>query len=1163
MRCLHIAAIAAGLVGMTVAPPPCGAQTVPTLMHQEGVLLDAAGNAIAGPVNLQFQLFAAPAGGAAVWSEIYNNTPLVEGYYSAVLGSTTPLTPAVLAQGTYLQIIVNGTALTPRTRLVSTPFALVANAVSGGPVTAQSVSILVNNVPVPVIDNQGRWVGSPVGLVGPQGPAGPAGAQGIAGPIGPAGPVGPQGPVGPVGPQGPAGGNGSPDTPVQVRDKLVQADGAGSGIDADLLDGLSSAQFLRKDLAAATLEEMTSRLGVRGSHIQIGTTGAAVGLRFLDTGTANAGLRYAAATRTLYLESADAASAPSAWYNNAAADLELRNGALRVQGSAAIRDSLAVTTGNVTITAGYLMTAAGNGNKGVLWPTDALGGADQAGIRYLSPSGASGDTALDINVGDDGNDRIFLTATGGVDIRGSGDLRVAHNAAVAGEIQPSLAGGIHWPTTAIGGDGEEAWLRYVSQNGADTMLQLGVQNDGNDEIELFTGGRVRLNGPDAYSLGIDFPADRWGGSGDTAYIRYGAEGGENTVLEIANQNDADDNIVLNAAGGVTIAGNGDLVVNRNLRVLGQCVGCVGAGGGYNPIYASAGAGDNGIVFPNDAGNGSGDDAWIRYFSQGGENMVLQIGTSNDADDDIQFYSPTLISLDGPGNPMGFSFPTNKWGGDGETSWIRYVSEGGANTKLQIANANDADDDIELFSPTYVRLVGPGQTPIGLQFQENRWNGGGDEAFIRYYSEGGENTRLEIGNLNDADDDIYLNSPGGVTVSANLTVNGSLIFPNAASNIAMGGSISTGLDLTVGRDLYVNRNARISGNNTVLGNESVGGTQTVGGHTQLNSTLTVQGTATFNAFSFVFNGADFKIAYAPRGNGGRAIVHDGGDTLVLNYANDFAGGLRTDGIFYAPEIRVQSNVIQGRGGRNQFVDAGGRGAVRIGEAWGVAGVYSESEHLILGASTGNVYIGPAGSDSNTLHVSADLNVNRTINNNGNVIRGRRGTNHFVDEEGRGRVRVGAAWGIPGIYSEDGENLVLGASTGNVVIGPTNAGVLWGGAGQNLFANNVYSISNTAGQANCPGWAGFGDTCINGHWGCNAQTYADYWCRANTGGHLCTDAEIAGIRGWWGWFGSNDWYGDSASDDVASFFNCSCGGYWHNHDGNAGRGDCRNYYCCRSR
>ena len=86
-----------------------------------------------------------------------------------------------------------------------------------------------------VINDEGEWVGSPAGLRGPAGPQGDAG------------PAGPPGPVGLQGPPGAAGGDGSPDTPEQVLAKVRTVDGSNSGLDADLLDGLTSAQFLRAD----------------------------------------------------------------------------------------------------------------------------------------------------------------------------------------------------------------------------------------------------------------------------------------------------------------------------------------------------------------------------------------------------------------------------------------------------------------------------------------------------------------------------------------------------------------------------------------------------------------------------------------------------------------------------------------------------------------------------------------------------------------------------------------------------------------------------------------------------------------------------------------------------------------------------------------------------
>ncbi len=62
---------------------------------------------------------------------------------------------------------------------------------------------------------------------------------------GPRGPQGPQGPQGVAGAPGAPGQAGSPDTGTQILTKLAPVDGAGSGLNADELDGLSSVDYAR------------------------------------------------------------------------------------------------------------------------------------------------------------------------------------------------------------------------------------------------------------------------------------------------------------------------------------------------------------------------------------------------------------------------------------------------------------------------------------------------------------------------------------------------------------------------------------------------------------------------------------------------------------------------------------------------------------------------------------------------------------------------------------------------------------------------------------------------------------------------------------------------------------------------------------------------------
>ena len=237
--------------------------------------------------------------------------------------------------------------------------------------------------------------------------------------------------------------------------------------------------------------------------------------------------------------------------------------------------------------------------------------------------------------------------------------------------------------------------------------------------------------------------------------------------------------------------------------------------------------------------------------------------------------------------------------------------------------------------------------------------------------------------------------------------------------------------------------------------------------------------------------------------------------------------------------------------------------------------------MLGANTGRIYVGPPNGPHGGQHLYAYNMYPRHLyigTDHRMRIEGRTGRNHFVDAEGRGRLRVGAAWGLPGIYSEDGgHHLTIGSATGHIYVGP-NQGTY---GGQHIHASNgyfrdVYSGNyggwirregggGQAGASGCPGgWATFGDLCIRGRWGAHHHNWVDYWCRQHVGGHLCTEQEIGGSRAWWGWFGGNIWYADTVHDNAASFHNCNCGHHhWYDHDGNANKRDSRYWYCCRNR
>jgi len=107
--------------------------------------------------------------------------------------------------------------------------------------------------------------------------------------------------------------------------------------------------------------------------------------------------------------------------------------------------------------------------------------------------------------------------------------------------------------------------------------------------------------------------------------------------------------------------------------------------------------------------------------------------------------------------------------------------------------------------------------------------------------------------------------------------------------------------------------------------------------------------------------------------------------------------------------------------------------------------------------GDIEIGPSKTikSSGRLHIASgeflyllpkkDLMITKDWGSNGNVqvhghlsVRGgsnfEGGRHMFKDSENAGRLRVGAAWGKPGIYAEDGKSLVLGASNARIETGP---------------------------------------------------------------------------------------------------------------------------------
>ena len=153
------------------------------------------------------------------------------------------------------------------------------------------------------------------------------------------------------------------------------------------------------------------------------------------------------------------------------------------------------------------------------------------------------------------------------------------------------------------------------------------------------------------------------------------------------------------------------------------------------------------------------------------------------------------------------------------------------------------------------------------------------------------------NLESAEDDIYMSNrqrlmstpyamwasgASQFTVQQDLTVGGTI----QASQVQVNGQISATGDLNTATNL------------NVQGNLNGGGSLSVGGNTTIGGADLVLGTNDGRG-----------VGNRP---GQRALVHEAGDALVLNYGGDFEGGVRVDSnVNVGGELRTSTLKINGQ------------------------------------------------------------------------------------------------------------------------------------------------------------------------------------------------------------------------------------------------------------
>ncbi len=115
----------AALAAAALWAAPAQAQA-PNELNFQGKLTDASGNPITALTQIVYRIYNVATGGTALWSETRNVTPNASGVYSVRLGSVTPFPGSLTFGGTYFLELQVGTdaAMTPRYQMTSAPYSL-------------------------------------------------------------------------------------------------------------------------------------------------------------------------------------------------------------------------------------------------------------------------------------------------------------------------------------------------------------------------------------------------------------------------------------------------------------------------------------------------------------------------------------------------------------------------------------------------------------------------------------------------------------------------------------------------------------------------------------------------------------------------------------------------------------------------------------------------------------------------------------------------------------------------------------------------------------------------------------------------------------------------------------------------------------------------------
>ncbi len=137
-----------GLIGLGLVVQ---ASASPGLINFQGRLTDSGGTPVTTTATLTVRIFSTETGGTAEWAETHPSVAVQEGIYNVLLGSVQSF-PAdlFLNDGRWFEVEVNGEILTPRQRMTSVAYALEADHAGSAD---EAVTVIANGVTTTMIQD--------------------------------------------------------------------------------------------------------------------------------------------------------------------------------------------------------------------------------------------------------------------------------------------------------------------------------------------------------------------------------------------------------------------------------------------------------------------------------------------------------------------------------------------------------------------------------------------------------------------------------------------------------------------------------------------------------------------------------------------------------------------------------------------------------------------------------------------------------------------------------------------------------------------------------------------------------------------------------------------------------------------------------------------------